>query len=79
MKDLLIIAPERVTFRDLVDHFTDLTRRYDIRLERRGHERRSRAMPTSEERRKHDRRQSDFGERLRKNGWVIVPAAQRHS
>jgi hypothetical protein len=77
-QDLIIIAPDRVPLRDLVDRFPDLTARYEIRLDRRWRERRSVAPESQgEERRRHDRRQLDISERLRKDGWVLIPAAQR--
>ena len=79
-QDLIIIAPDRVDMRDLVDRFPDMAARYDVLIDRRWRERRS-AEPASAgaERRRQDRRRLDVSERLRTNGWVVIPAAQRHS
>ena len=75
--DLLIIASERADFFDVVQRFRD-TASVEVRLDRRrGERRRAPQSPTSEERRRHDRRELDVSEQLRTVGWVFIPGSQR--
>jgi hypothetical protein len=73
----MIVAPNRVA--DLVDRFPDLTARCEVRLDSRGRQRRAAPAFHDEERRRRDRRQLDVNARLRMDGWVVIPAAQRHA
>jgi hypothetical protein len=74
-RHLIIVAPDRIAFRDLADH---LPPGYEVHIDRRWGERR-RGEPRSHavERRRGDRRRHDVSEELRREGWALIPAEQR--
>ena len=78
-RDLVIVAPVRAAFRDLLGRFDNTDEHVEICLDRRrGERRRAPASCASEEqRRRRDRRTLDVSEPLRTAGWVVIPAAQR--
>lgn len=76
--DLVIIAPERASFRHLMERFEDQDELVEIHLERRRGERRGASGSSlSEDRRRRDRRALDISESLRTAGFALVPASQR--
>jgi hypothetical protein len=77
-RDLVIVAPDRGAFRDLLHRFDDTDEHLEICLDRRrGERRRSEESSISEGRRRRERRSIDVSQPLRATGWVIIPAAQR--
>jgi hypothetical protein len=68
----MIVRLQHASLADLVDRFPDLKQRYEVVTDRR--QRRSDADPAMQ---RHDRRRTDVSERLRTDGWVVVPAARR--
>ncbi len=76
--DLVIIAPERASFRHLMERFDDPSELVEIHLERRRGERRQASDPSvSEDRRRRDRRTLDISESLYTAGFALIPASQR--
>ena len=75
--DLVIIAPERASFRHLMDRFADEDELVEIHLERRRRERRRASESSANERRRRDRRSLDVSESLRTTGFAVIPASQR--
>jgi hypothetical protein len=73
----MVISRSHVAMSDLLDHFPDLTTRYEVCFERRWHQRRIAPAPQDGDRRQHDRRQRDISDKLRRDGWVIVPGVSR--
>jgi DNA-binding response OmpR family regulator len=77
-RDLLVVARERVGIYDVVQRLGDSAPRVEIRLDlRQGDRRRAPRGPTSEERRRRDRRRLDVSDQLRTDGWAFVPAVHR--
>lgn len=76
--DLVIIAPERASFRHLMERFDDSSELVEIHLERRrGERRRASDSSASDNRRRRDRRTLDISESLRTAGFALIPASQR--
>jgi hypothetical protein len=80
-RDLIIIAPNRATFRDVEEFLGDGDVGVEIRLDRRREQRRART-PAAEfagenRRRRRERRKLDVSEPLQTTGWVLIPAEQR--
>jgi hypothetical protein len=76
--DLVIIAPERASFRHLIERFSDPDELVEIHLERRrGQRRRAPEASVTEDRRRHDRRSLDVSDSLRTAGFAVIPASQR--
>ena len=76
-RDLMIIARSRVAMSDLLAKFPDMTTRYEMHFERRWHDRRSADVLSGQDSRRRERRRLNVSEQLRKDGWVIIPAADR--
>ena len=76
--DLVIVAPDRAAFKDLLSHFDRTDESVEICLDRRRGQRRSLPQDVARERRRRrDRRTLDVSEPLRATGWVVIPAARR--
>ena len=75
--DLVIIAPERASFRHLMERFEDSSELVEIHLERRRGERRQGADPVNDNRRRSDRRRLDISESLHAAGFAVIPASLR--
>ena len=78
-RDLVIVAPVRAAFRDLLQRFDNTDEHVEICLDRRRGERRlaSDSSASEVQRRRRDRRTFDVSEPLRTAGWVVIPAVQR--
>jgi CheY-like chemotaxis protein len=76
--DLLIVALGHPGAAAALRRYGDIGAQIEFREDRRQGERRRPEHPsTSEERRRHDRRERDVSERLLAAGWVFIPAAER--
>jgi len=77
-QDLIVLSADRSALAEVVDRFPDLPDRYTLVVDRRRHARRRADMEFSGRNlRRSDRRQTDLSERLRTDGWAIVPGARR--
>lgn len=77
-RDLLIIAAWQTGLYDLIRRWGIRAPNVDIRLdERRIERRRPPTVPMGDERRRHERRESDLVDHLRRFGWAVVSAAER--
>jgi|RhiMetdeSRZDD1v2_1073273.scaffolds.fasta_scaffold697031_2 response regulator RpfG family c-di-GMP phosphodiesterase len=75
LDDLLIIARDHVGTAGIVQRYSDIGARIEVRVDRRGNEPPEGAA--GQERRQRDRRARDVSERLRAAGWVFIPGVQR--
>ena len=76
--DLVIIDPQRASFRHLLERFQDDDELVEIHIERRRGERRRDPDSVGQERRRSDRRTLDVTDSLRSAGFALIPASQRH-